>query len=406
MAYLMARRHRLPRFLNRLMDDVAKNPDGLAGRLAARLLGGASSRHVPAATVAPETAVRVYIGPTNYSGQGYLWARALERADNSVGARNMAIELPAGFSFPADSIVPTAIQTASPEWQRAEFEAVAGFTHVLFEAERSLFGPLFGRSVAAELAQLEQRGVSCAFVCHGTDIRSPRLHVGRERYSPYADDPRTADLQVDADANLALLRAHNLPIFVSTPDLLVDIPEASWCPVVVDTERWNGAARKLLHRETPVVVHLPSKGAVKGTHLIEPMLHRLHAAGVIEYRGLTGIPSAEIPAIIGDADIVLDQFRIGSYGVAAVEAMAASRVLIGHVSPDVRDSVAVLTGYELPIVEADPDSLEHTLLGLIADHERMSRLSAAGREFADFVHSGGWSARVLLDGWIDRSRPA
>jgi hypothetical protein len=399
MSLLVSRRKHLPRSLNRLIDDVAKNPDGVAGKLAARVLGGASEALVPAATSVPETSVRVYIGPTNYAGQGFLWARALERADASVGARNMAIELPAGFAFPADSLVPIAVQTASVAWQRAEFEAAAGFTHVLFEAQRSLFGPLFGRSVGSEIEHLQERGVSCAFICHGTDIRSPRLHRQRDPLSPYIDDPQSAAHQAEADANLALLRAHTLPIFVSTPDLLIDVPEAAWCPVVVDTERWKGAARQLLQRKVPVVVHLPSMGTVKGTHLIEPMLHRLHEAGTIEYRGLTGIPSSKLPGIIGDADIVLDQFRIGSYGVAAVEAMAASRVVVGHVLMDVRQSVAALTELELPIVEADPDSLEAVLLGLIADPDRMGTVANAGCDFADVVHSGSWSARVLIDNW-------
>jgi hypothetical protein len=406
MTFAMSRRQRLPRFFDRVIDDVARNPDGVAGRFAALLLGGASRGNVPAATAVPEALIRVYIGPTNYSGQGYLWARALERADSSLGARNMAIELPGGFSFSADSSVPTAVQTASEDWQRAEFAAVSRFSHVLFEAERSLFGPLFGRSIGAEIQRLEQHGVSCAFLCHGTDIRSPTLHRLRDRYSPYYDDPRTPDLQADADKNVALLRAHNLPLFVSTPDLLIDLPEASWCPVVVNGSIWSAAARPLMQRKVPVVVHLPSSGLVKGTHLIEPMLFRLHAAGVIDYKGVTGVSSTEMPAIIGDADIVLDQFRIGSYGVAAVEAMAASRVVVGHVLPDVRELVAALTGRVLPIVEADAESLERVLLALISDHDRMVALSTEGRHFADAIHSGERSAHVLLSGWIHRSKSA
>src|SRR5690606_1958325 len=140
--------------VNRLIDDVAKNPDGRAGRLAARLLGGADSRRIPEPTGAPETAVRVYIGPTNYAGQRIRWARALEADDASIGARNMAVELPGGFAFPADTLVPVAVHTISTSWQRAELDAVKRFTHVLFEAERPLFGPLFGRDLGREIAEL------------------------------------------------------------------------------------------------------------------------------------------------------------------------------------------------------------------------------------------------------------
>ena len=342
---LVGSRERMPRFVVRLMDDVAANPDGRAARLAARLLGGHGGR-VPPPTVAPSTPIRVYIGPTNYAGQGYLWARALESSIDGVGARNMAIELPGGFSFAADSLVPVDVHTASRAWQEAELAAVLDYTHVLFEAERPLFGPVFDRDVQREIDALDAAGISSAFMCHGTDIRSPRRHLSEDRFSPYADDPATPRLQAVADANHALLETAGLPVFVSTPDLLLDVPSATWCPVVVDVHSWSGA-RPLFADRLPVVVHLPSMGPVKGTHLIEPTLRRMHDAGLIEYRGRSGIPSNEMPAVIGDADIVLDQFRIGSYGVAAVEAMASGRVVVGHVLPAVRALVAELTGHEL-----------------------------------------------------------
>ncbi len=96
---------------------------------------------------------------------------------------------------------------------------------------------------------------------------------------------------------------------------------------------------------------------MKGTQLIAPVLERLAERGTIDFRYVEGVAAADMPALYGEADIVLDQFRIGSYGVAACEAMAAGRVVVGHVSPAVRSHVLRATGLELPIVEATPDSL-------------------------------------------------
>lgn len=399
LTWVLAQRRRLPRGVNRLIDDVAKNPDGAASRIVARLMGGGSRRRVPPATEAPSTPVRVYIGPTNYAGQGARWARALETSAQTIGARNMAIELPGGFAFEADSVVPIAVHTISTTWQRAELAAVKQFTHVLFEAERSLFGPLLGRSVSREIAELEADGVSCAFLCHGTDIRSPRRHMSRDPLSPYFDDPQTELLQRDADFNRSLIDAHPLPVFVSTPDLLIDVPHAEWCPVVVEPGLWTGG-RELGSALLPVVAHLPSMGAVKGTHLVEPVVQQMHRAGILEYRGMTGIASEFMPQVIGDADIVLDQFRIGSYGVAAVEAMAAGRVVVGHVLPDVRALVFERTGLELPVVEAVPSSLRQVLEGLVSDPARMKRIATQGQHFVHEVHSGPRSADVLVRTWI------
>lgn len=394
----------LPSPVNRLIDDVAKNPDGLAGRLASTLLGGRRARNRPEPTAAPPTPVRVYIGPTNYAGQGYRWARALEASDPAIGARNMAVTLPGGFSFPADTAVPVAVYNASGAWQRAERDAVRRFTHVLFEAERPLFGRLLQRDVAREAADLQATGVSVAYLAHGTDVRSPRRHMALTEWSYFSDDAaQTAILQRDADDNLALLAATNAPIFVSTPDLLSDVPGSQWCPVVVDLSAWTRGPVPLAG-ETPVVAHIPSSGSTKGTHLVDPVMRGLEGEGLLRYQALTGVPSAEMPRRITGVDIVLDQFRVGSYGAAACEAMATGRIVVGHVSPDVRAAVHELTGLDLPIVEATPRTLRSVIEGIIADPEPAQSVAAQGPAFVERVHSGARSALVLREHWIDRHR--
>ncbi|WP_141629988.1 glycosyltransferase family 4 protein [Salinibacterium sp. PAMC 21357] len=396
---LVRNRSRLPLWLNKLIDSVAKNPDGIAGKIASLVLGGGAGA-VPKATDVPSTEIRLYIGSTNYAGQGYQWARAMTASYPGVGARNMAVELPGGFAFPADSLVPVAIYNRSKAWQQAEFQAASAFTHVLIEAERPLFGSLYGRDVAREIAALTAQGVSMAFLSHGTDARSPRRHLATTPWSHFADSPtETAATQADVDLNLALIAAHNLPVFVSTPDLLLDLPSAKWCPVVIDPRAWQ-QSRPSGQQKKVVVAHAPSMGSAKGTHLIDDAVRNLAAQGIIEYRPVSGVASADMPAVFRDADIVLDQFRAGSYGVAACEAMASGRVVVGHVLPDVRRYVRESTGRDLPIVEANPTTIAATILALVDDRERMRSLGTQGEEFVAQVHSGALSAAVLNDNWI------
>ncbi|TFV94944.1 glycosyltransferase family 1 protein [Orlajensenia leifsoniae] len=393
-------RNRLPRFANRTIDYIADHPDSLLGRIAARSLGSSSTGDLPAPAVRPDAAAAVYIGPTNYAAQGWLWARAIDADPRDVRALNMAVDVPGGFSFTADIEVSVPVYNNSRVWQEAELAAVSTFSHVLYEAERALFGRLYSRDVAVESRVLAGRGLSTAFICHGADIRRPSTHVSLTPWSPFADDDTyLVKLERDAVRNRALLDELGRPTFVSTPDLLVDVPYATWCPVVIDPARWEGGVA-VDERSRPVVVHVPSKSTVKGTHLIEPALRRLDEAGTIEYLTITGVPSARMPVVYGQADIVLDQFRLGSYGVAACEAMAAGRVVVGHVLDSVRDVVMEQTGRELPIVEATPDTLEDVLLGLIADPARRAALGRDGADFVRAVHDGRLSARVLLDGWV------
>ncbi|MFS0893282.1 hypothetical protein [Microbacterium sp. 179-I 3D3 NHS] len=395
--WLMRHRSSLPGWMNRAMESVARDPDGPMGRLASRLLGGGASVEP---TTVPDAAIRLYIAPTNYSGQAFAWARAAEAADPRIGARNVAVELPGGFRFPADTTVPIATVNASLPWAEGEWQAATRFTHVLVEAERSLFGRLFDRDLAAEIAALRDAGLSVAYICHGTDIRDPAAHARRTPWSPYPEDPRTAVLQADAEKNLALLRSVPLPTFVSTPDLLDDVPEATWCPVVVDAARFR-ARRPPLQGGTPVVMHASSSPVQKGSHLIEPALADLRAAGRLDYRLITGAAAADMPGIYESADIVLDQFRLGSYGVAACEALAAGRIVVGHVLPGVRDRVREFTGRELPIVEATPDTLREVVTGILDDPQAAARAAEAGPAFVAAVHSGSASARALVSEWID-----
>ncbi|MBO1806479.1 hypothetical protein [Leucobacter ruminantium] len=391
-------RSRMPRWMGRAMESAARDPDGLVGRISARLLGGGASAN----TEVPDAELRVYIAPTNYSGQGFLWARALEQADARIAARNCAVHLPGGYAFPADTPVSIATVNASAEWAEAEWQAAKRFTHVLVEAERPMFGKRFGRDLEAEVRALEAEGLSVAFICHGTDIRDPERHAALTPWSPYPEDPRTADLQSDARENAALLERMGRPVFVSTPDLLIDVPDATWCPVVVDAERFATDAPLLpaARSSRPRVIHASSNHLQKGSGSIELALAPLIASGALEYELIGSTPSAEMPGVFAGADIVLDQFRLGSYGVAACEAMAAGRVVVGHVLPQVRETVERDAGFALPIVEATPDTLHDVVAELIADPARMRGLAAAGPRFVARMHTGEASARALTSRWI------
>jgi len=346
----------------------------------------------------PETPVRLYIGPVNSAGQGWQWARATERNLDGTGAVCLTIRLTTDFAFPSDAEVPATVHAWSRRWAARQREAVtSGFTHVLIESERTIFGDETTSSVAAEVAELTRAGLRVALVCHGSDIRLPSRHAQSSEWSPFRPGlwEQTPVLERQAAANAAILRALGLPVFVSTPDLLIDVPTAQWLPVVVDVDAWASATAPLASRTPPVVAHVPSRGVVKGTDVLDPLLRRLDEEGILRYRRIDGRPAAEMPEIYSTADVVLDQFRIGSYGVAACEAMAAGRIVVSHVSDQVRDHVRQATGLELPIVQATFDTLEEVLRGIIADPGSVGGAGQAGRDFVRAVHDGRRSAEIL-----------
>lgn len=349
---------------------------------------------VPAFPAVPDVAVRLLVGPTNAAGQGWAWARAAERHLPDVAAVDFAVHR-SGFGFPDDYSVSTG-GYGHPRWQRAQERYVVGsFSHVLLEAMRPLFGNRHGPDAAGDLEVLRRAGVDVALVFHGSDIRLPSRHAELVPHSPFHQlDDLTRRLERQARRFAQLSGDFSGPSFVSTPDLLTDLPRARWLPVVVDPDRWR-SEQPVMGGRRPVVVHSPSNPRLKGSQAVEQTLAALAVGGLVEYRRLERVPNDRMPAVLAGADIVVDQLSMGLYGVAACEAMAAGRVVVSYVGETVRDRVRDEVGLEVPVVEADADSLGDIVAELVTDRDRCMRLAQEGVDFVRAVHDGRYSASVL-----------
>lgn len=340
---------------------------------------------------------RVLIGPVNSAGQASAWARALREHCPETDAVSLAVSRSDGFAHDADVLVPPPVFAWSGRWQRSLCRAVeSDVSHVLVESARSPFAGGVRADLDRDLGWLRGRGIDAALVWHGSDIRDAQRHAVDE-LSPYRDAEWSAreELAAQSARHRALAASSGLPSFVSTPDLLDDVPSAVWLPVVVDPARWTSALPVLDHDGPLRVVHAPSSALVKGTALVEPILQRLQHEGIIDYRRLESIDHASMPARIADADVVLDQFRLGSYGVAAVEALAAGRIVVGRLHDVVRDRVLATAGVEVPIVSSAPRDLESTLRELASDRGRARSIAEQGPAFARAVHDGTMAATVV-----------
>lgn len=374
-------------------EYALEHPNSPLGRLTYRALGDTFENASTGPTlVAPN---RVYVGPLNYAGQGHLWARALREEFADVDAVNAAVVSPRSpLNFPTDIEIPLRVYRGSEEWRAQQKTYLRRFTHVIAESGRSLLGERRNSDAFDELAALRTDGVTTAVLLHGSDARLPSRHSQANANSPFHDLRRHKGAESRVRRLLERLENFAGPVFVSTPDLLVDVPWAEWCPVVVDSQRWT-AKQPPLARDVPIVVHVPSRAAVKGTDLIEPAARQLDAEGLISYRRIEGISPARLPDILKTADIVLDQFAIGSYGVAACEAMAAGRVVVGHVTNTVRDAVTNSTGMELPIIQAEANDVGSVLRHIVSHRQEANGTAERGTEFVATVHSGQLSARVM-----------
>jgi hypothetical protein len=301
------------------------------------------------------------------------------------------------FGFPADYSVSESVFSSSGDWARRQRDAVAnGFTHVLFEAERPIFGLAFQGFVEREARWLLDRGLEVGLASLGTDLRLPSRHAQLDEWSPFRDGDQDwiRALEAKARQNRGLFERLGVPSFVATPELLGDWPLAVWLPIVIDPTDWRNS-RPALSGEVPIVLHAPTKPAVKGTALIEPVVERLAEQGVIDYQRISRVPAAEMPRRYAQADVVLDQFTLGIYATTSIEAMAAGRLVVAHLHDQVREHIRDVTGLEAPIVEATPDTIGDTLRDVAERPEHYRAIAQRGPAYVDAVHNGALSARVL-----------
>ncbi len=346
-----------------------------------------------------EASGSLLIAPANYAGQAHAWVEALRTHTDATGL-NLRVGARLANPFPTDLEV-SYKQFKSLPWRLAwRSYVMKTYSHVIIEANLPILGHIqagFGERNAGELARA---GIKVAMLSHGSDGRIPSVHAGQERWHAYdALPPATLDyLEVRAQHNVPVYNSFDGTVFISTPALAAFMPEATWLPLTIDVDMWRTQVPPLSHGGRPVVAHIPSS-AQKGSHMIDPILRKLEHQGVIRYLRMENVPHEEMPAMYQSADLVVEQFGIADYSAAACESMAAGRVVVSRVSDLARDTVLKETGHELPVVEANPETLADVIVELLADPQRVQEIGRRGESFVREVHDGRFSARVLRE-WM------
>lgn len=341
----------------------------------------------------PETSLA--IGPSNYAGQATAWARAVA-AQLHIPAWSFSGSPLRGssYDFDVDFLIGRVAFRASLMWRRRAERLLRGTTHVALDGFKSFFRWDRHGAFPSDARALAERGRSMALIAHGSDVRDPAGHQRRDPFSYFGvgTDAWRALLTEQTARNRALAQDLGWPVFYSTPDLAFDLPNGTWLPVVVDVDSWASEA-PVLERERPLVVHIPSQRnpPIKGTHLIVPVLKQLHDDGVIEFVAPDSMPHRELRNLVRSCDVLVDQLMFGSYGVAAVEAMAAGRVTVGRMLPEVADLMV-----ESPrMLEATPETLREVISSVRDRRDELRASALRNIAFTRRWHDGVESARVL-----------
>lgn len=351
---------------------------------------------------------KLAIGPLNQAGQGRAWANAVSShlgidarsiaRDGLISARLRGVQMNgrAHSTIPHPRITPPLLRTI---WAKAVLD---GTTHLLNESNISLVKHPRDHQFSDEVLDFQRRGVRMGIVFHGSEIRDPKRHKEAFEYSYFKDAPQdwVDNLNRIVRRNRTFAEDSGLTMFVTTPDLLDHVPGAKLLPLAIDTSGWNQTAAAEFGTGRPRVLHRPSRSdpPIKGTQYIHPILSKLADEGLIEYVHTYEVPHADMFRLLNRVDIVVDQIQTGAYGVAAIEAMAAGRLVVGNVTP----GAPGVFGSNVPIVNATPVTFEEVMRDLLAYPETARVTAASGKEYVAKWHSGIASAHSL-QGFLETS---
>jgi glycosyltransferase involved in cell wall biosynthesis len=378
------------------------------GKKQIRKLQRQSQRHLSVASAKAKNIRNlnrpILLGATNSAGQANSWASALRNAGR--GAQSLQIindESTAWFS--ADRTIKRS------EWKDINFrrklfkEISSQNTGVLLESLRPIFALNQPSLFTAEeglndLIDLWRSGLKVAVVFHGSDIRDQLHHAKMDEFSPYrnpADPAKFEAVRKRADHTRLIARKlnrHRIKHFVTTPDLLYELPDATWLPAVIEIGRFQNNSSIKSSSGPLKVLFIPSNGWLKSEGLVTPVLNQLEKEGVIKLIATGPVSNSQMPALIESADVVIDRFD-GVVGVASIEAMAAKRLVIANVAPWIYDNAEVVP----PVIHATPKTLADKLREIAKNSFEHQLITDAGFEYVCKWHDGRESAN-RLNHWL------
>lgn len=145
----------------------------------------------------------------------------------------------------------------------------------------------------------------------------------------------------------------------------------------------------------PLVVHIPSQRAAKGTDAVREAVGALQDRGVpFRYQEVSGVSYQSAMELCAQADLVIDQLRLGSHGVFACEAMALGKPVVCQILDELLPTYPA----DLPLINANPHNIQTVLEAWLTDSpERRHQRGREARAYAVRRHDYRVVGRQLLD---------
>lgn len=139
---------------------------------------------------------------------------------------------------------------------------------------------------------------------------------------------------------------------------------------------------------------------IKGSPHILAAIEKLKQEGyAVEYIYIKDKPSNQMRFYQAQADIVVEQLIYGWWGSTGVETLALGKPVICYINSQWKSSfLRTFPEYsELPIVEANTETIYEVLKKLVVDQEYRQKKGRESREFAESFFNPSKNAKALAD---------
>jgi glycosyltransferase involved in cell wall biosynthesis len=371
---------------------------------------------------------KVFQGPIYSAGQPANYAIALRQ--HGVEALSCALQSTSKYGFTADlNLEGLAIIKKLPA-TAAEFNrffdflelnvALSDFTTFHFHARSFIYGKNIESSFCLlDALWLSKQGKKVFFHFRGSEGRLPSVFNRLSEFSwgntlkhasPGELEKATASLPFNFSESAQRVFAQRAfayadDVFVVDPELQTYVPNSRIVPRVVDQklfvkgqETYSKLVGRSGVRKAPGaefrVLHAPSRSVTKGTDYVVAAVESLQSRFPnLTLDVLEGVSNHEVIDRLQKADLVIDQLRIGWYGVFAAEAMALCRPVVCFIRPDLLHQFPPRS----PIIFSDPNNLARTLDDAISGRIDLDSFATRGYTFAQALHSPMRVGQALRD---------
>lgn len=244
-----------------------------------------------------------------------------------------------------------------------------------------LFGHDHERANEWALRLLRAVGIRVIAAAHGGDVvHKTRFATRYDWVGRMGRDYPNWDLEVQAEIAQRRIRffcRHAAFVLPGDSSLVRFLPRAdlTFKYFPIDTDEIRPVFTQ--SAGPPVIVHAPNHRYAKGTDILLAACDVLRSCGFsFELQLVERVDRTEALQRYAAADIVADQFCMGSFGTFGVEGMAAGKPVLAYLDQEELGDPA----FNLPFVNANAENLAGVLAALIHLPELRERLGRAGRE--------------------------